>query len=119
MSAATDPRRFSNEIVSSADRTAGAEKFLDSPSRTSTDITAAEQQSYSAYAPTDQLGSGEPHVFSDPARAAHWKNVYDNVQYEGRSRFDPAFTWTASAERRVKMKVIPVSFVLDGSHACV
>ncbi|KAL5341381.1 major facilitator superfamily domain-containing protein [Aspergillus crustosus] len=46
-----------------------------------------------------------PHVFSDPARASYWRNVYDTVKYEGRSRFDPALSWTAETERRLKMKL--------------
>ena len=68
-----------------------------------------EEQHLQGFAPQDQLGSVEPHVFSDPARAAYWRNLYDTVRYEGRSRFDPELTWTAETERRLKMKVIPFS----------
>ncbi|KAL4879897.1 major facilitator superfamily domain-containing protein [Aspergillus karnatakaensis] len=68
-------------------------------------MTLPEDQALTGFAPQDQLGSVEPHVFSDPARAEYWRNVYDKVNYEGRSRFDPALTWTAETERRLKMKL--------------
>ncbi|KAF9883347.1 hypothetical protein FE257_003563 [Aspergillus nanangensis] len=97
MQKTTDIQGYPNEAEN-------GEKAFDSSTQVSTDIAAVEQQPYQ-FADSDQLGSSEPHVFSDPARATHWRNVYDTVQYEGRSRFDPAFTWTASAERRVKMKL--------------
>ncbi|KAF2727083.1 allantoate permease [Polyplosphaeria fusca] len=50
-------------------------------------------------------GSYEPHVFSDPVRCAHWKDVYDGAQYEGRHRFDPGLTWSAQSERLLKRKL--------------
>lgn len=53
-----------------------------------------------------QYGSVEPHVFSDPARAEHWRNVYENAKYECRHRFDPSFQWSAKGEVLLKRKVI-------------
>ncbi|KAG7099992.1 hypothetical protein E1B28_001783 [Marasmius oreades] len=50
-------------------------------------------------------GSGRDHPFSDPKIADHWRNVYENAKYEGRHRYDPNFTWTASEELRVRRKV--------------
>ncbi|KAL2819558.1 major facilitator superfamily domain-containing protein [Aspergillus cavernicola] len=64
-----------------------------------------EDQVLEGFAHQDQLGSTEPHVFSDSTRAAYWRNVYETVKYEGRSRFDPSLTWTAETERRLKMKL--------------
>ncbi|KAF2185217.1 allantoate permease [Zopfia rhizophila CBS 207.26] len=52
-----------------------------------------------------QLGSVEPHVFSDPIRAAHWREVYEKVKYEGRRRFDPMLTWSPQTERLLKRKL--------------
>lgn len=50
-------------------------------------------------------GSYRNHVFSDPKVAAYWRDVYDKATYEGRHRFDPSFTWSATEEKRVKRKV--------------
>lgn len=50
-------------------------------------------------------GSYGNHIFSDPKVAAYWANIYENATYEGRHRFDPAFTWSATEEKRLKRKV--------------
>ncbi|KAJ4168984.1 hypothetical protein NW754_010916 [Fusarium falciforme] len=50
-------------------------------------------------------GSVEPHVFSHPARAEYWRNVYDNAKYECRHRFDPSFQWSPLGEVTVKRKL--------------
>ncbi|KAK5080933.1 hypothetical protein LTR05_008249 [Lithohypha guttulata] len=50
-------------------------------------------------------GSYGFHVFADPAVAAHWAAVYDKASYEGRHRFDPAFTWSATEEKAVRKRV--------------
>lgn len=55
-----------------------------------------------------QLGSVEPHVFSHPARAEYWKNIFENARYECRHRFDPSFEWSPEKEAAVKKKVNPV-----------
>ncbi|KAI9929638.1 hypothetical protein ASPWEDRAFT_28509 [Aspergillus wentii DTO 134E9] len=60
------------------------------------------------YEPTvhqNQLGSTEGHVFSDSRRAEHWRRVYEKSKYEGRARFDPTLTWSASAEKRLRRKL--------------
>ncbi|KAK7957361.1 uncharacterized protein PG986_006583 [Apiospora aurea] len=36
-----------------------------------------------------------PNPFSDPEAAAHWKQTYEDSQYECRHVFDPTATWTA------------------------
>lgn len=56
-----------------------------------------------------QYGSVEPHIFSNPARAEHWRNVYETAKYECRHRFDPSFQWSAKGERLIKRKVITKS----------
>lgn len=55
---------------------------------------------------TNHLGllDGE-HIFSDPDRASYWRGVYEKANYEGRRRFDPELTWSASAERLLIRKV--------------
>ncbi|KAF7559615.1 hypothetical protein G7046_g4545 [Stylonectria norvegica] len=50
-------------------------------------------------------GSIEPHIFSSPARAEHWRNIYEKAKYECRNRFDPSFTWSAKGEVLVKRKL--------------
>lgn len=50
-------------------------------------------------------GSYHDHVFSDPKVAAYWANAYENARYEGRHRFDPEFTWSATEEKRLKRKL--------------
>lgn len=50
-------------------------------------------------------GSGRDHAFSDPAVAAHWRNIYEKAQYEGRHRFDPDLTWSAQEEKKLVRKV--------------
>lgn len=56
------------------------------------------------------LGSIGEHVFSDPAVAAHWREIYENAKYESRHRFDPGLTWSAQSERLLKRKVISVHY---------
>lgn len=49
-------------------------------------------------------GSYGNHIFSDPKVAEYWRNVYETATYEGRHRFDPTFTWSATEEKRLKRK---------------
>ncbi|CAJ2508963.1 Uu.00g139890.m01.CDS01 [Anthostomella pinea] len=39
--------------------------------------------------------------FLDPRKAAHWKQVYDEADYECRHVFDPDLEWTEEEERRI------------------
>lgn len=50
-------------------------------------------------------GSTPDHVFSDPAIAAYWADVYERAGYENRHRFDPSFEWGASEERKLVRKM--------------
>lgn len=52
-----------------------------------------------------QYGSVEPHIFTNPARAEHWQNVYEGSKYECRHRFDPSVQWTESEEKKALRKV--------------
>lgn len=66
----------------------------------------AESSTYSGEEEIDgDYGSYHDHVFSDPQIAEYWRNVYEEAQYEGRHRFDPKFTWSATEEKRLKRKV--------------
>lgn len=52
-----------------------------------------------------QYGSVEPHIFTNSARAEHWRGVYEESRYECRHRFDPTFQWSAEEEKQAKRKV--------------
>ncbi|KAI1499954.1 allantoate permease [Biscogniauxia marginata] len=52
-----------------------------------------------------QLGSVEPHAFSDPEEARYWQQLYEKAGYEGRHRFDPSFQWSAQGERLLRRKL--------------
>ncbi|KAK4153574.1 major facilitator superfamily domain-containing protein [Chaetomidium leptoderma] len=43
--------------------------------------------------------------FLDPAVAAHWRQVYEDAQYECRHVFDATMTWTEEEEKRVIRKL--------------
>jgi hypothetical protein len=66
-----------------------------------------DQSSIEDFPPStgSQLGSVEPHVFSHPARAEYWRNIYENAKYECRHRFDPSFQWSHQGEVLLKRKV--------------
>jgi hypothetical protein len=59
----------------------------------------------SKLAPPPHHGSFEDHPFSDPATAQHWRQIYENAEYEGRHRFDPKYTWEAEEEKRLVKRV--------------
>jgi hypothetical protein len=94
-----------------------SKKKMESKSPATCDIALGDIQDVGTpRPPQNQIGCMlEEHVFSDPRRAAYWKSVYDDVRYEGRARFDPAFTWSASAERVLIRKVFSYSsmFITD------
>jgi hypothetical protein len=43
--------------------------------------------------------------FADPDVAAHWRQVYENSQYECRHVFDPTLTWSEQEEKAVVRKL--------------
>ena len=45
------------------------------------------------------------HIFKDEATAKYWRNIYEEVKYECRHRFDPNYTWTPEEEKRLVRKV--------------
>lgn len=78
----------------------------DSTSSGSPDNKTTESLIHSGEEEIDgDYGSYHDHVFKDPKIAEYWRNVYENAQYEGRHRFDPNFTWSATEEKRLKRKV--------------
>ncbi|KAI9047371.1 hypothetical protein LZ554_008817 [Drepanopeziza brunnea f. sp. 'monogermtubi'] len=52
-----------------------------------------------------EYGSYPNHVFTNPTVGEYWRKKYYDANYEGRHRFDPAFTWTADEEKRLRRKV--------------
>lgn len=50
-------------------------------------------------------GSYRDHIFTDPENVKYWTNVMHNAQYEGRHRFDPHMTWSATEEKKLKRRV--------------
>ncbi|KAK3501974.1 major facilitator superfamily domain-containing protein [Neurospora crassa] len=57
------------------------------------------------YASNNYGSTPDHHVFSDPAIAAYWAEVYERAGYENRHRFDPSFEWGASEERKLVRKM--------------
>lgn len=51
-----------------------------------------------------EYGSYGDHVFANERVAEYWRQKYEAAHYEGRHRFDPAFTWTADEEKRLRRK---------------
>lgn len=63
-----------------------------------------------ASASSDQSGPEDDHYFgknpfSDPAVAAHWRDVYEKSRYECRHVFDPEMTWTEEEEKKLVRKI--------------
>lgn len=56
---------------------------------------------------TDDAASSRAgeHIFTDPSVANFWRDVYERSKYEGRHRFDPAYSWTEAEERKLVRKV--------------
>ncbi|EKG11831.1 hypothetical protein MPH_11327 [Macrophomina phaseolina MS6] len=79
--------------------------------------TDSREESISDVEVQGDYGSGRDHIFSDTKVADYWRNIYENAKYEGRHRFDPAFTWTAQEELRVRRKVSYASLA-DGCTLC-
>jgi hypothetical protein len=50
-------------------------------------------------------GSQGGHVFEDLKTAEYWRGGYETAQYEGRHRFYPHATWTATEEKALRRKV--------------
>lgn len=68
-------------------------------------ISSAASVSQESLTDSEGYGSSTEHVFSDPAVASHWRNVFEKAGYENRHRFDPSFTWTAEEERKLLRKI--------------
>jgi hypothetical protein len=53
----------------------------------------------------EEFGDLAKNPFLDPAVAAHWRQVYEDAQYECRHAFDATLTWTEEEEKRVIRKL--------------
>jgi hypothetical protein len=51
------------------------------------------------------------HIFKNEATAKHWRQIYENVKYEGRHRFDPDYTWTEEEEKKLVRRVRALAHV--------
>jgi len=65
------------------------------------DSTTASEDSGSV----EEILALEKNPFLDPEVAAHWRQVYDDAQYECRHAFDATLTWTEEEEKRVIRKI--------------
>ena len=54
---------------------------------------------------SEGYGSSDEHIFTDPAVANYWRDVFQTAGYENRHRFDPSFTWSAEEERKLVRKI--------------
>jgi hypothetical protein len=70
------------------------------------DIAALETPSASEDSGSEEeFGDLAKNPFLDPAVAAHWRQVYEDAQYECRHAFDATLTWTEEEEKRVIRKL--------------
>ncbi|PSK35200.1 hypothetical protein C7M61_004865 [Candidozyma pseudohaemuli] len=53
----------------------------------------------------DQTEFEDPNPFLDPFIADHYRQIYDECEYECREAFDPHFTWTKEEDKKVMRKV--------------
>ncbi len=53
----------------------------------------------------DEFDDLTKNPFLDPEVATHWRQVYEDAQYECRHVFDPTLTWTEEEEKRVLRKL--------------
>lgn len=53
----------------------------------------------------EEFGEVAKNPFLDPDVAAHWRQAYENAQYECRHVFDPTLTWTEEEEKKIIRKV--------------
>lgn len=53
----------------------------------------------------DEFGDLAKNPFLDPDVAEHWRQAYENAQYECRHVFDPTLTWTEEEEKKIIRKV--------------
>ncbi|KAK4237929.1 major facilitator superfamily domain-containing protein [Achaetomium macrosporum] len=71
------------------------------------DIAALESTSASEDSGTEDTEEKDlvENPFLNPHVAAHWRQVYEEAQYECRHVFDPTLTWTEEEEKRVIRKL--------------
>lgn len=107
MSVQEAPKERSRSSTSSAEKprltsSAGVSR---TPSQTSADDGGFFAAARTAVKNRDGIHTAPGTDFSDEKVAAYWKNVYAESKYEGRHRFDPAFTWTEEEEKALVRKL--------------
>lgn len=75
-------------------------ELLKSPAAPSSEISASDDQVV-----TEDYGSQNDHVFTDPTTAEYWENIYRKAKYESLHRFDPNVKWTAAEEKKLLRKI--------------
>ncbi len=78
--------------------------FADEKGSAVANIAALTTTSASDDSSDDEYGALAKNPFLDPEIAAHWRQAYENSQYECRHVFDPAVTWSEE-EKKVIRKV--------------
>ena len=79
--------------------------FADEKGSAVANIAALTATSASDDSSDDEYGALAKNPFLDPDIATHWRQAYDNAQYECRHVFDPTLTWTEEEEKRVIRKI--------------
>ncbi|KAL2264254.1 hypothetical protein VTK26DRAFT_9030 [Humicola hyalothermophila] len=69
------------------------------------DVAVLESGSTSEASGSDEEFDAGNNPFLDPNVAAHWRQVYEDAQYECRHAFDPTLTWTEQEEKVIVRKI--------------
>lgn len=90
---------FHRETTSTSMTSSDDEKrVVTSPRAASLDTSVSSVNS-------EGYGSSDDHIFKDPLVASHWRDIYEQANYENRHRFDPDLQWTAEEEKKVLRKI--------------
>jgi len=85
------------------------EKHVDSGSDTNhhapVDSKLAKESQLSELSGSEEGSYDADNPFKDPTVAQHWREVYENSQYECRHVFDPTLTWSEEEEKRLVRKL--------------
>jgi hypothetical protein len=103
---ASSSARPSSPSFSSAMSTKSSDHEDDVKVKQSGNVTEDDARSILESGAVDgDYGSQGGHIFEDPKSADYWRGVYEQASYEGRHRFDPNVTWTATEEKTLLRKV--------------
>lgn len=73
--------------------------------RVATSPRAASLDTSTSSVDSEGYGSSDDHIFKDLVVANHWRDIYEQANYENRHRFDPDLQWTAEEEKKVLRKI--------------